>query len=51
MMIKKYNPQSLVAISRYQRYFPSLDKDIRLEIYERMAELIKEEKEYCDKGN
>ena len=51
MMIKKYKPQSLVAISRYRRYFPSLDKDIRSEIYERMAELIKEEKEYCDKGN
>jgi len=50
-MIKKYKPQSLVAISRYRRYFPSLDKDIRSEIYERMAELIKEEKEYCDKGN
>ena len=51
MMIKKYNPQSLVAISRYRHYFPSLDKVIRSEIYERMAELIKEEKEYCDNGN
>ncbi len=51
MMIKKYIPQRLVALSRYQNYFPSLDKEIRSEIYERMEELIKEEKEYCDKGN
>ena len=41
----------MVKISRYQDFFPTLDNDIRRDIYRRMAELIKEEQEYCDKRN
>ena len=49
--MKAYKPEALVAVSRYQNYFPTLDQQIRTDIYTRMSELIKEEKEYCDKGN
>ena len=49
--MKNYEPKQLVAISRYQNYFPTLSPDIQLDIYSRMAELIVEEKQYCDKGN
>jgi len=49
--MKKYIPEKLAAISRYQNYFPTLDKGIQEEIYQRMSELIEEEKEYCDQGN
>ncbi len=49
--MKKYEPEAMVAISRYQNYFPTLPKEIRREIYARMRELLEEEKEYCDKGN
>ena len=50
-MSEKYEPQALVKISRYQNYFPTLPNDIQNGIYNRMAELIEEEKQYCDKGN
>ena len=46
-----YTPEKLVAISRYQNYFPSLTAEIREDVYARMRELIEEEKAYCDKGN
>ncbi len=49
--MKSYKPESLVAVSRYQNYFPMLDQLIRTDVYTRMAELIEEEKEYCDNGN
>ncbi len=49
--MKKYAPEKMVAISRYQNFFPTLDEKIRQDIYARMAELIEEEKRYCDKGN
>jgi len=49
--MKKYTPEKLVAISRYQNYFPTLDALVKHDIYSRMAVLIEEEKEYCDKGN
>ena len=49
--MKKYEPEKLVAISRYQNYFPKLKKEIQLDIYARIAELITEESEYCDNGN
>ncbi len=49
--MKAYKPEALVAVSRYQNYFPTLDQQIRADVYTRMAELIEEEKEYCDKGN
>ncbi len=47
----RYTPEKLVAISRYRDFFPTLTEKIQKETYERMAELIEEEKEYCDKGN
>jgi hypothetical protein len=48
--MKKYEPKQLVAISRYQNYFPSLPEEIREEAYVRISELIEEGKEYCDKN-
>ena len=49
--MKKYEPKALVAVSRYQNYFPSLPTELRRDIYARMDELLIEEKAYCDKGN
>ncbi len=49
--MKKYEPEKLVAVSRYQNFFPTLPEDIKKDIYARMAVLIKEEQKYCDKGN
>jgi len=49
--MKKYLPEEMVKISRYQNYFPSLPEDLKNDIYSRMRELIEEEKYYCDKGN
>ncbi len=49
--MKRYEPQSLVKISRYRNYFPTLPNDMRQDIYKRMKELIGEEEQYCDKGN
>ena len=49
--MKKYEPKELVAVSRYQNYFPTLTSEVQNEIFDRMRVLIKEEKEYCDKGN
>ena len=49
--MKPYKPEALVNISRYQNYFPTLPKNIQQEIYQRMTEVLEEEKEYCDKGN
>lgn len=39
-----YNPEKLVAVSRYQNFFPTLSPDIQRYVYSRMAELIAEEK-------
>ncbi len=49
--MRHYLPEKLVAISRYQNYFPTLPEDIKQETYQRIAELLVEEKEYCDQGN
>ncbi len=49
--MKEYKPEKLVAISRYQNYFPTLPAGIQQDIYQRMDELLKEEEQYCDKGN
>ena len=49
--MSRYTPEKLVVVSRYQNYFPTLPKDIRSDIYIRIAELLAEEKAYCDKGN
>ncbi len=49
--MKAYKPEALVAVSRYQNYFPTLPTDLQQDVYSRMDELLVEEKEYCDKGN
>ncbi|MBQ9324206.1 MAG: hypothetical protein IJ246_00380 [Clostridia bacterium] len=49
--MKPYIPEKLVTVSRYQRYFPTLSIQMQKDVYTRMAELIKEESAYCDKGN
>jgi len=49
--MKKYNPKEMVAVSRYQNYFPTLPAEIQNDVYARMNVLLDEEKAYCDKGN
>jgi len=49
--MKTYRPEALVSVSRYRNYFPTLPENVQADINDRMAELILEEKEYCDKGN
>ncbi|MBR0392594.1 MAG: L-2-amino-thiazoline-4-carboxylic acid hydrolase [Oscillospiraceae bacterium] len=49
--MKEYVPERLVAISRYQKYFPTLPSEIQMDVFKRISELIEEEKPYCDKGN
>ena len=49
--MKKYIPEKMVAISRYRNYIPGLSEEIKQDIYDRMKELIGEEKAYCDQGN
>ena len=49
--MKNYVPEKMVAISRYQEYFPTFFSEIQMDIYKRISELIEEEKQYCDKGN
>jgi hypothetical protein len=46
--MSKYTPEKLVAVSRYQSYFPTLPGDIQSDAYTRIAELMEEEKKYCD---
>ncbi len=41
----------MVSVSRYQKYFPALPSEIQQDVFDRMLELLEEEKEYCDKGN
>ena len=47
----KYLAEKMVAVSRYQNYFPTLPRDIQKDVHERISELFEEEKQYCDKGN
>lgn len=49
--MKSYTPEKLVAVSRYQNYFPTLPQEIREAVYRRIRQLLSEENEYCDKGN
>ena len=43
----QYTPEKLVAVSRYQNFFPTLPGNVRSDIYARIAKLIEEEKQYC----
>ncbi len=49
--MKKYLPEKLAAVSRYRNFFPTLPEDVRRDILGRMAEILEEEKQYCDRGN
>ena len=49
--MRKYEPEALVAVSRYRKYFPVLPWEIKRDVYSRMSVLLKEEKRWCDKGN
>ena len=49
--MKEYVPERLVALSRYQKYFPTLPSEIQMDVFKRISELIEEEKPYFDKGN
>ncbi len=51
MLKSNYHPKKLVAISRYQNYFPTLPTDIQREVCDRIGELTEEERQFCDKGN
>lgn len=41
--MKKYEPEVLVMISRYQNYFPTLVPELQRNVYRRMKDLIEEE--------
>ncbi len=47
----KYKPKAMVAISRYRNFFPTLPAYVQQDIYDRISELLEEEKRFCDKGN
>ena len=49
--MSQYTPERLVAVSRYQNYFPTLPKGVQSDIHARIAELLVEENAYCDRGN
>ena len=49
--MRAYTPETLVSVSRYRNYFPTLAKEIQAAVYARIGGLIKEERTYCDKGN
>ena len=49
--MRSYKPEKLVATSRYSRFFPTLPAEVRLDVYQRMSELLEEEKRWCDRGN
>jgi len=49
--MRKYEPERMVSISRYQNYFPTLEQSIQKDVYIRMSELLEEERAFCDKGN
>ena len=48
--MKGYTPQELVATSRYQNYFPTLPEVVQEDVYARRAQLLQEERAYCDKA-
>jgi len=38
--MKEYKPEKLVAISRYQNFFPTLPENIQSDVYALMEELL-----------
>ena len=49
--MKSYTPEKLVSVSRYKKFVPTLPAEIQQDVYQRMQILLKEEQQYCDKGN
>ncbi len=49
--MRKYEPEALVAVSRYKKYVPTLPEKIQRDVYAMMRELLEQEKRWCDKGN
>jgi len=49
--MREYEPERMVAKSRYRRYFPTLPRDVQQDVLVRMAEILEEERAYCDEGN
>ena len=49
--MKRYEPEDMVAVSRYRNYFPTLPLAVQQDVFVRMRTLLEEEKDYCDKGN
>ena len=49
--MKKYEPEAMVAISRYRVYFPTMPLEVQRDVYNRMRVLLEEERRWCDKGN
>ena len=50
-MKKEYIGENLILNSRYKIYFTGLSEDVKEKTIKRINELIKENVEYCDKGN
>ena len=42
--MKKYEPETMVTVSRCQNWFPTLPEDVQRDVYARMRELLEEEK-------
>lgn len=49
--MKSYTAMKLVKHSRFTEYWKSLDEEVRKNILSRITDLVKQEKQYCDKGN
>lgn len=49
--MRKFEPETLAAVSRYRKYFPTLPEEIQQDAYAMMRELLEQEKRWCDKGN
>ena len=47
----KYVAKKMIKKSRHINFFNTLDRDMKANILARIDELVREEKEYCDKGN
>lgn len=50
-MRKEYSGKKLVLSSRYKKFFTRIDEDIKKKVIKKINVLIKENNEYCDKGN
>ncbi len=49
--MKKYQPKKMIADSRYCRYFGTLSPQLQADTLQRMESLLKDEAQWCDKGN